>query len=132
MVRMNTLAVEFRDEQQYTCTLHRRLVAENAENCIGYVVGVVCGAFRISVEAMMGQGQCFWMAGPRHVAMTLAYEAGKKYQLTQEEIATAFNRKNRATVKHAIKATQDRCDTEPEFRATVEALRERIKQQETK
>ncbi len=80
--------------------------------------------FEVPDAEMVSKRRPEWIAWPRQIAMTLAYELSPR---SLEGVGEAFGGRDHGTVLHAVKHVHDREETEPEIRQQVEALRAQLR-----
>ena len=80
---------------------------------------VVSAWYGVPVSVLQAQSRMREYVLPRHVAMYLTRMLTKH---SGDQVAHCFDRKDHATVSHAVRSIQNRMDIEPEFRAEVRQL----------
>lgn len=81
------------------------------------------GATRVTRSQVLAPGRITHVVFVRHVAMSILY---RDIGLPSTDVGKLFNR-DHTSVLYAVKAVQDRCDTDPAFAAKLQTLRERVK-----
>lgn len=99
----------------------RRMVPSDQTEAIRHAVE---DAFGIDRGGLLNPTRRESVVVPRMLAMTLCREMTK---LTAVEIGEAFGKKDHGTVLHAVKATQDRIETNAEFARMAQCLKERLR-----
>ncbi len=89
------------------------------------VIAVVGAFYGFSREELASQSRPAQLITARHAAMTLIMECCPS--LTYEHTAELFGPRDQRTVRYAVRQTINRAECEPNFRAEMEILRQRIR-----
>ncbi len=94
------------------------------EPSIQQIITAVTDYFRIRLADLQSKKRPRSVTMPRQACM---FFARRMTRLSLEEIGGYFGGRDHTTVMHAVKAIENRRDTEPEFEATLRAIEERIR-----
>src|SRR5688572_17215329 len=95
----------------------------NAVEKIRHIKLTVANHAGITVEEMESQRRPQYIAWPRQIAMSLAYELPR---ISLNSVGQFFGNRDHSTVLHAVRTVRARADVAPEDRKTVECLRHQL------
>jgi chromosomal replication initiator protein len=84
---------------------------------------LVAESYGLTVGDLIGSKKTNDLALPRQIAMYLARE---HTEASLQQIGTAFNKKDHTTVLHACRKIDEMTKTDPQFRAAVDNLRNKL------
>jgi len=86
------------------------------------ILAAVCKDFEMDLEEITARGRAAQYLEPRHITCYLLREYARMHF---KEIGDLFNR-DHTTIIHAVRAVKDRMDTEPDYKARVQRLINKI------
>ncbi len=89
------------------------------------IIAVVCTFYGFSRKELTSQSRPAQLITARHAAMALLMECCPS--LTYEQTAELFGHRDPGTVRYAVRQITNRAECEPNFRADLEILRQRIR-----
>ncbi|MGH7244883.1 MAG: chromosomal replication initiator protein DnaA [Phycisphaerales bacterium] len=104
--------------------MHERTPEVLPEPSIQQIITAVTDFFRIRLADLQSKKRPRSVTVPRQVCM---YFARKMTRLSLEEIGGYFGGRDHTTVMHAVKAVENRRDTEPEFAGQLRAIEDKIR-----